>query len=67
MPFSDSIRGQAFARSGGRCECTRLHSGVTNAPHHGGQCSRTLAGVEGWEAHHITAGKRGRPRHPVQL
>ena len=55
MPFSDSIRGQGFARSGGRCECTRIHMGVTNAPHHGERCPTTLAGVEGWEAHHITA------------
>lgn len=61
MPFPDSIRGQAFARSGGRCECEREHLGMPAAPHHGGRCQRTLAGVGGWEAHHVTAESVGGP------
>jgi len=29
MPFSDDVKVQAFARAGGRCECTRsLHSHI---------------------------------------
>jgi hypothetical protein len=56
MAFSESVKDQAFARSGGRCECHRQHLGLT-APHHGGRCPRTLTRYGGqWEAHHITAG-----------
>jgi hypothetical protein len=36
MPFSDDVKVQAFARAGGRCECTRsLHS-------HNSRCTRIL-------------------------
>ncbi len=56
MAFSDTVKDQAFNRSGGRCQCTRQHTGRTNAPHHGGRCSRTFTRHGGWEAHHITAG-----------
>lgn len=55
MPFSVIIKDQAFARSGGRCECNRQHSGLT-APHHGGRCPSTFTKQGKWEAHHITAG-----------
>ncbi len=55
MPFPESIKDQAFARSGGRCECYREHTGV-NAPHHGGRCPNTFSRHGAWEAHHIVAG-----------
>ena len=52
--FSESVKNQAFVRSGGRCECQRIHSGL-QAPHHGGRCPRTFARFGAWEAHHINA------------
>ena len=58
MAFSESVKDQAFARSGGRCECHRLHSGLT-APHYGGRCSRTFTRYGTWEAHHIVAVSSG--------
>lgn len=54
MPFSEIVKDQAFARSGGRCECTRQHTGQ-NAPHHGGRCPNTFTRHGAWEAHHIAA------------
>jgi hypothetical protein len=55
MPFSETVKDQAFARSGGRCECHRDHTGE-NAPHHGGRCPKTFTRHASWEAHHISAG-----------
>jgi len=48
MAFSESVKDQAFRRSGGRCECTRRehsHYGACNSP-----LSRYSA-----EFHHVTA------------
>lgn len=56
MAFSETVKDEAFKRSGGRCECTRQHPGRTDAPHHGGRCARTFTRQGSWEAHHITAG-----------
>lgn len=56
MPFSESVKDQAFARSGGRCECHREHPGANSAPHHGGRCPRTFGRYGAWEAHHSVAG-----------
>jgi 5-methylcytosine-specific restriction endonuclease McrA len=55
MAFSETIKDQAFARSGGRCECARQHPGRLNAPHNGGRCSATFTRQGSWEAHHKTA------------
>lgn len=55
MAFSEAVLNQAYARSGGRCECRREHSGVT-APHHGGRCPITFGRHGAWHAHHIVAG-----------
>lgn len=54
IPFSEAVKDQAFARSGGRCECHRDHTGL-QAPHHGGRCSSTFSRYGAWEAHHINA------------
>ena len=56
MPFPESVKDQAFARSGGRCECTRQHPNSPTAPHHGGRCSTTFTRHGAWEAHHAVAG-----------
>lgn len=58
MAFPQSVVDQAFARSGGRCECARQHPGRIEAPHHGSRCPRTFMRTgrgTSWEAHHITA------------
>jgi 5-methylcytosine-specific restriction endonuclease McrA len=53
MAFSELVRDQAYWRSGGRCECARLHPLALYPPHRGGRCSRTFARHGGqWEAHH---------------
>jgi len=46
MPFSEQTKGAAWARSGGRCECTRMcFSHMFN------RCNQVL--VPGnWHAHH---------------
>lgn len=59
MAFSEVTKDQAFARSGGRCECNRLHTGVTSAPHHGGRCTNTFTRHGNWEAHHKVAVSSG--------
>lgn len=52
MAFSEEVKDQAFARSGGRCECQLQHDGL-HAPHHGGRCPNTFTRHGGqWEAHH---------------
>jgi len=57
MAFSDFVVDQAWNRSGGKCECTRIRH------EHNGPCNKELFKVArgketplGWEAHHITAG-----------
>ena len=52
MAFPESVKDQAFRRSGGRCECHRKHVGV-HAPHHGGRCLKRLTKYGAWHAHHI--------------
>jgi 5-methylcytosine-specific restriction endonuclease McrA len=55
MAFSEAVKDQAFARSGGRCECHRQHNAM-NASHHGGRCPKTFTRHGGqWEAHHIVS------------
>lgn len=54
MAFSDETKDQAYKRSGGRCECTRQHTGMS-APHHGGRCTKTFARHGDWQAHHKVA------------
>lgn len=58
MAFSETVKDQAFARSGGRCECQRQHQGLT-APHHGGRCPETFTRYGQWEAHHKVAVSAG--------
>lgn len=41
MEFSEAVVDQVFARTGGKCECTRQHAGRT-APHHGGRCPHAM-------------------------
>jgi len=54
MAFSETVKDQAFANSGGRCEYSRQHPGQTAAPHHWVRCPRTFTRHGGnWEAHHI--------------
>ena len=58
MLFEDSVRQQAFKRSGGKCECASQHEGE-RSPHHGGKCPRAFFEVWGWEVNHITTEERG--------
>lgn len=53
IPFPVDVVTRAFARAGGRCECTRFACG------HRGQCPEKLQpwgrgyeGPGGWETHH---------------
>ena len=50
MAFSDSVKDDAFKRSGGRCECTR--SSHTN---HTGRCTTSIT-RHGAEYHHVDSG-----------
>ena len=51
MAFSELTKDQAFASSGGRCECRRDH-----ASHRGHRCLTTFTRNGGqWDAHHFTA------------
>ncbi len=52
MAFSESIKDAAYKRSGGRCECTRKHPGVSS---HSGQCTTKFSRNGSWHAHHKTA------------
>jgi len=54
IPFSESVKDEVFQRCGGRCECTREHTGLP-APHHGGRCLTTFTRHGAWHAHHINA------------
>ncbi len=49
MAFPDLIKNQAYIRSGGRCECTRLLH-----VHFGGRCNAPLTSYN-TEFHHKTA------------
>ncbi|MFQ5574093.1 MAG: HNH endonuclease [Terriglobia bacterium] len=56
MTFPETVKDQAFARSGGRCECRRQHA-RQNTPHHDSRCTKLFARHgEQWEAHHIMTG-----------
>lgn len=59
MPFSKEVIEQAWARSGGQCECERQYL-------HIGRCSRKLSfnkrglySLDGWEAYHLVPEFRG--------
>ena len=58
MAFSEEVIDKAFAKSGGKCECTRQHAGQT-APHHGGKCPRATLRYGLGEPHHIKMVKDG--------
>ena len=55
--FPDSVVDEAWTRSGGKCECTRVTHG------HTGRCNKAVlkssrgrdSGDYGWEAHHVSA------------
>ncbi len=51
MPFSQSVREEAFNRAGGFCECVMSVCG------HSGRCLEPLG--DKWEAHHKTSEKSG--------
>lgn len=59
MAFSESVKDAAYKLSGDRCECTRQHSGRTDAPHHGGRCTVTFSRHGNWQAHHIISVSAG--------
>jgi hypothetical protein len=59
MAFSESVKDAAYKLSGGICECTRQHSGRTDAPHHGGRCTVTFSRHGNWQAHHIISVSAG--------
>ncbi|MBI2867300.1 MAG: hypothetical protein HYX97_03060 [Chloroflexi bacterium] len=51
----DVVSERVFARSGGRCECARPHTGQ-QAPHHGGRCLRRFSRFGGhWESRVVSA------------
>ena len=54
MAFPDSVKDQAFQRSGGRCECRRETHG------HYGRCSTTVT-RHGAQYHHIIAESKHGP------
>ena len=64
MAFSETTVRQAWARSGGRCECQRKSCGHGT---YSGRCSQLLLwdmrgndySSYGWEAHHKTAVSEG--------
>ena len=49
MPFSETVKDQAFRRSGGRCECERSYHS-----HGRSRCSRTVTRTTA-QFHHISA------------
>lgn len=50
MAFSESVKDDAFKRSGGRCECKRQ-----SHTHHGaGRCNNTIT-RHGAEYHHVVS------------
>ena len=53
-PFPESVKDEVYLKRGGRCECTRQHTGQ-NAPHHGGRCPTIFARHGLWHAHHTNA------------
>jgi len=67
MPFSEKVKDDLYARSGGRCECTRLHGRslgelFLTVPHVGGRCRNTFDRYGGqWHAHHVLAEANGGP------
>jgi 5-methylcytosine-specific restriction endonuclease McrA len=50
--FSETVKAQAYRRSGGRCECIRKGHG------HTGRCATRLTQTSG-EYHHVTAVAKG--------
>lgn len=57
MPFPQSVKDDALARSNGRCECKRQHHDRPDTPHHGDRCDSPLKG--GYHFHHIVAVEAG--------
>ena len=53
MAFSESIKDEAFKRSGGMCECTR-----TSHLNHTGRCSKILTRY-GTEYYHVVSQDAG--------
>ena len=52
MAFTEETIDKVFARTGGKCECTRQHEGH-KSPHHGGRCPRAVLRYGLGEPHHI--------------
>jgi hypothetical protein len=50
MAFSEATKAQAYARAGGRCECTMS---VCSDRRAGVRCNKSLSGE--WHAHHKTS------------
>lgn len=61
MPFTDAVKQQAFARSGGRCECNRLHTGQTGVVHQGTRCPERFERNGQWEVRHKVSELAGGP------
>ena len=40
VELPEAIMDQIFARTGGKCECTKPHAKSSFAPHRGGKCPR---------------------------
>jgi hypothetical protein len=59
MAFSKTTIEAAFSRAHGRCECTRCHLGIYDAPHHGKRCTNTFSIGDNWSAHHRYPGAMG--------
>jgi len=59
MIFSVETKDAAYKRSGGRCECTRQHAYINNAPHHVGRCPNRFPPNGNWEARHTLASASG--------
>jgi 5-methylcytosine-specific restriction endonuclease McrA len=53
MAFSQTVKDQALARAGNRCECTR------NCSHHPNRRCNAVLTTGGWEAHHKMADATG--------
>jgi hypothetical protein len=59
MAFSKTTIEAAYARANGRCECSRCHAGMHDAPHHAQRCLSLLNEGDDWEAHHKHSTQRG--------
>ena len=40
VELPEAVMNEIFARTGGKCECTKAHTNSSFAPHHGAKCPR---------------------------